>query len=165
MSRRLVHAALVASIIAGPMAASAHDYTVGALKIVHPWARATPAGAPVAGAYLLVENAGAEPDRLVSAEVPDVAGRVEVHEMAVANGVMTMRPLPGGLAIGPGAKAELKPGGLHLMLMGLKRPLKAGERVKGTLTFERAGQVAVEFAVTPVGAPAPSGTHTGEHAH
>jgi hypothetical protein len=138
--------------------ALAHDYRVGALKIGHPWSRATPAGAKVGGGYLSIENAGAEADRLVSVSA-SVAGRVEVHEMAVTNGVMTMRPLEAGIAIPPGGKIELKPGGFHIMFMDLTRPLKQDERLKGTLTFEKAGSVEVEFKVEAVGARAAAGEH------
>ncbi len=138
--------------------ALAHDYKLGALKIGHPWSRATPAGTKVGGGYLSIENAGAEADRLVSVSAP-VAGRVEVHEMAVTNGVMTMRPLEAGIVVPPGGKVELKPGGFHIMFMDLKQPLKQDERLKGTLTFEKAGAVEVEFKVEAVGARAASGEH------
>jgi copper(I)-binding protein len=136
----------------------AHDYAVGPLKIGHPWSRATPAGAKVGGGYLSIENGGAAPDRLVSVSAP-FAGRVEIHEMAVTNGVMTMRPLEQGVAVPAGGKVELKPGGLHIMFMELKQPLKQDERLKGTLTFEKAGAVEVEFKVEPVGSKG------GEPAH
>jgi periplasmic copper chaperone A len=140
--------------------ALAHDYKLGALKIGHPWSRATPAGAKVGGGYLSIENTGAEPDRLVSASA-SVAGRVEVHEMAVTNGVMTMRPLEAGIVVPPGGKVELKPGGFHIMFMDLKQPLKQDERLKGTLVFEKAGTVEVEFKVEAVGARAAAGEHAG----
>lgn len=81
--------------------------------------------------------------------------------MAMSNGVMTMRGLPDGLELKPGAKTELKPGSYHIMFMDLKRQLKEGESIKGTLTFEKAGQVPVEFKVESVGARAPAeGTST-----
>jgi hypothetical protein len=139
-------------------AALAHSYTVGPLKIGHPWSRATPGGAKVGGGYLSIENTGAEPDRLVSVQVP-FAGKTEIHEMATANGVMTMRPLEAGIAIAPGAKVEFKPGGYHIMFMELKQPLKQDERLKGTLTFEKAGPVEVEFKVEAIGAKADEGGH------
>lgn len=132
-------------------AALAHDYKAGPLKIDHPWSRATPAGAKVGGGYLSIENTGAAPDRLLSVSAP-FAGRGEIHEMAVSNGVMTMRELPKGLEIAPGAKVELKPGGYHIMFQELKQPLKQDERLKATLTFEKAGSVEVEFKVEGIGA-------------
>ena len=134
--------------------ASAHDYTVGPLKIDHPWTRATPKGAAVAGGYLKITNTGSAPDRLIGGTVA-VAGRFEMHEMAVVGGVMKMRPLPAGLEIKPGETVELKPGSFHLMFTELKQPVVQGKRVKGTLVFEKAGTVEVEYAVEAIGgAPA-----------
>ncbi|KRE11958.1 hypothetical protein ASE63_19685 [Bosea sp. Root381] len=143
-------------------AALAHDYKAGALKIDHPWSRATPGGAKVAGGYLAIENTGTEADRLVSISAPTISGRTEIHEMALNNGVMTMRPLESGVAIPAGAKVEFKPGGYHIMFMELKQPLKQGDSVKGTLAFEKAGTVEVEFRVEAVGARgADHGAHKG----
>lgn len=146
-----VHYLAAAMLTLTSVVALAHDYTLGSLKIDHPWTRATPGGAKVAGGYLTIQNSGSAADRLVGG-ASEIAGRVEIHEMAVKDGIMTMRPLPEGLEVKPGDKAELKPGGYHIMFMELKRPLKEGERVKGTLQFEKAGTVAVEFTVQGVGA-------------
>ncbi len=134
----------------------AHD--AGPMHVEQPWARATPPGAKVAGAFATIENHGSTPDRLVSATAA-VAGRVEIHEMAVTDGVMTMRPLPDGLPVPADGSVELKPGSYHLMLMDLAGPLKDGEHVTGTLTFEKAGTVPVTFVVAPIGAKAPA-AHT-----
>ncbi len=136
-------------------AAPALDYMAGPLKITQPWSRATPAGARVGGGYLVIENTGTAPDRLVAVSTA-FAEATEIHEMALANGVMTMRELEKGLDIAPGARIEFKPGGFHIMFMGLKAPLKQGAPVKGTLRFEKAGTVEVEFSVEPVGAKAPA---------
>lgn len=144
--------ALAFTALAG--AASAYDVKMGPLVIENPWSRATPAGAKVAVGYVAIKNTGSEPDRLVGGS-SELAGRVEVHQMSVTNGVMQMRPVPDGLELKPGATTDLKPGGYHLMMMDLKRPLKEGETVKGTLTFERAGTVPVEFQVESIGARAP----------
>ncbi|WP_324132649.1 copper chaperone PCu(A)C [Bosea sp. (in: a-proteobacteria)] len=151
MTKALLVAIAALSLSLGGTAL-AHDYKVGALVIDHPWSRATPGGAKVGGGYLTVENKGAASDRLVAATAPAIAGRTEIHEMAVTNGVMTMRPLADGIAIPAGGKVEFKPGGYHVMFMELKQPLRQGERFKGTLTFEKAGSVEVEFAVEAVGA-------------
>lgn len=153
-----VHYLAAAMLTLTSVVALAHDFTVGPLKIDHPWTRATPAGAKVAGGYLTIQNSGSAPDRLIGG-ASDIAGRIEIHEMAVKDGIMTMRPLDTGLAIKPGDKAELKPGGYHIMFMDLKRPLKEGESVKGTLQFEKAGAVAVEFAVQGIGAREPGHKH------
>lgn len=157
MISRLACAAI--AILALGSATVAQDYSAGPLKIEQPWTRATPAGAKVAGGYVAVTNTGSASDRLLGGS-SEIAGKVEIHEMAVNNGVMTMRGLPEGVEIKPGAKLELKPGGYHIMFMDLKRQLKEGEKVKGTLTFEKAGAVPVEFSVQSVGARAPAAAHT-----
>src|SRR5262249_56822756 len=92
----------------------------------------------------------------------DGAGKIEVHEMATTDGVMKMRPVEGGLTIDPGKTVKLAPGGLHLMMMDLKAPLKQGDKLPVTLQFEKAGKVAVTLDVQGVGAPAPSGNMGGE---
>lgn len=132
--------------------AFAHEYKVGTLEITHPWSRMTPAGAKVGAGYMAIENEGKEADRLVAATA-EVAERVEIHEMSVKDGVMTMRMLPDGLEIPAGGEVKLAPGGYHLMLMGLKQPLKQGESVNGTLTFAKAGTVNVSFKVEGMGGP------------
>src|SRR5262245_21326330 len=98
LTRNIAIAAALASLYAAP--ARAQDVRAGDLTITQAWSRATPAGAKVAGAYLTVENKGAAADRLIGGS-GDVAGRVEIHEMAMDNGVMKMRPLDKGLAIEP----------------------------------------------------------------
>ncbi len=129
----------------------AQDYTVGSLHIGHPWARATLKGATVGGAYLSVTNNGSTPDKLIEVTSP-VAKQVSVHEMKAENGIMKMRPVQGGLEIEPGQTVTLKPGGYHLMLEDLNKPLKEGERVPATLEFAKAGKVNVELAVEGMGA-------------
>jgi periplasmic copper chaperone A len=129
----------------------AHDYKLGALEIGDPWARATPPTAPTGGGYLSVKNTGTEPDHLVSASSP-AAGTVQVHEMKMDGNVMRMRELESPLEIKPGETVTLAPGGMHLMMMGLKEPLKQGERVPLTLVFEKAGKIDVEMVVVAMGA-------------
>lgn len=155
--KHLIRAFIVSAACISAGAALAHDYAVGSLKIDHPWTRATPKGAAVAGGYLKITNNGAAPDRLVGGTFVN-AGRLEVHEMKMDNGVMQMRPLAAGLEIKPGQTVELKPGSFHLMFMELKAPVEQGKRIKGTLTFEKAGTVEVEYAVEAVGSP-PGGHH------
>lgn len=153
MSR--LYAALAAlALVATPVLAA--DYKAGSLNITQPWSRATPKGASVAGGYFTVTNTGSAADRLVGGS-SEAAGRFEVHEMSMDGGVMKMREVKGGLEIKPGAKVELKPGSYHVMLMELKSPLQAGQRVKGTLMFEKAGKVDVEYVVESIGAPGPAG--------
>ena len=141
-------------------AASAHGYKVGELEIGHPWSRATPPAAKVAGGFLKITNRGTTPDRLVSATF-DGSSTVEIHEMAHANGVMTMRELAKGIEIKPGETIEFKPGGYHLMFIGLKDRLVEKQRLKGVLVFEKAGRVEVEFAVEAIGMKASD--HHGDH--
>ncbi len=136
----------------------ADEYRLGALEIIHPWSRATPSGAKVAGGYLIIKNHGAAPDRLVSVAV-EVAGRVGVHQMSTAGGVMTMRELKDGLEIPANGEVALKPGSYHLMFEELQGPLRQGEKFPGSLTFEKAGTVAVDFAVEPIGAAEPDHKH------
>ncbi len=148
----LAAAALVLGLLALPAGAPmAHEFKAGAIQIDHPWSRATPGGASVAGGYLTLKNTGTTPDRLVSATAA-FAGKVEIHEMAVKDGVMTMRPLPDGIVIPPGGTVAFKPGAYHIMFLDLKAPLKEGTKVDGTLTFEKAGTVAVQYAVEGIGA-------------
>lgn len=150
-ARILIGLVLAAAAFA-PDSANAHDYTKGSISIAHPWSRATPQGASVGAGYLVIENRGAETERFVSVSVPaEIAGRAEIHEMAMQDGVMRMRPLPRGVEIAPGMAARFEPGGLHLMFHELKRPLQKGERFKATLNFERAGPVEVEFVVEAMG--------------
>jgi copper(I)-binding protein len=144
-------------LVASP--AAARDYKIGALQIGHPWARATPPTAPSGGGFLSITNTGTTPDRLISVKSP-AAGIVQVHEMKMDGNVMRMRELDKGLEIAPGATVNLAPGGLHLMMMGLKAPLKKDEKVPVTLTFEKAGSIDVELAVMPMGAsPGKHGGH------
>ena len=139
-------------------------YKVGALVIEAPWTRATPGGARVGGAYLKITNTGAESDRLVGGSLP-IAAAVEVHQMSMADGVMKMRKLEAGLEIKPGQTVELKPGGYHLMFTGLRQALQQGQSVKGTLQFEKAGSVEVEYRVEPIGARSGEGGKKEEHVH
>src|SRR5260221_13238260 len=160
-SRTFVFAALATALLAFPVCAE--DVKAGDLVISQAWSRATPGGAKIAGGYLTIENRGAAPDRLIGGS-GDIAGKVEVHEMFVNNGVMTMRPLDKGLAIEPGKTVKLAPGGYHLMMFDLKGPLKQGEKVPVTLEFEKAGKVNLSLDVQGVGAQAPGGMeHSGDH--
>jgi len=148
MLRKSIAAAFAVALMALP--ALAHDYTLGALKIHHPWARATPKGAPVGGGYLSVTNTGTTPDRLVGGTT-DVSKGFEIHEMSMDKGVMKMRLMAGGLEIKPGETVTFKPSGYHLMFTGLKSQLTKGEHVDATLKFEKAGEVKVFFLVGSIG--------------
>jgi periplasmic copper chaperone A len=140
----------------------AQEVKAGDLVITKAWSRATPGGAKIAGGYLTIENKGSAPDRLISGS-GDFAAKVEIHEMAMNNGVMTMRALDKGLAIEPGKTVKLAPGGYHLMLMDLKQPLKQGDKVPVTLEFEKAGKVSLSLDVQGVGAQGPAGEMKHDH--
>jgi copper(I)-binding protein len=136
--------------------ATAHagaDGQVGELEIERPWARATPTSARNGVAYMTIRNRGSETDRLVSVETP-VAESATVHETVKHEGMMTMRTVA-RLAIGPGQSAVLEPGGLHIMLMGLRAPLEKGQTFALTLRFERAGAIEVELKAAAIGASSP----------
>lgn len=156
MTLKALAAAIALVALAG--SAHAHDFKVGQIEIDHPWTRATPKGAPVAGGYLKITNKGTQPDTLTGGSA-EGAGRIEIHEMKMEGGIMKMRPVGGGLTIKPGESVELKPGGYHLMLMDLKGQYQQGKNVKGSLTFEKAGKVDIEFTVEPAGST-PKG-HSG----
>jgi periplasmic copper chaperone A len=153
MMTSLVFATLIAAVVAAP--SRAEDVKAGDLVISQAWTRATPGGAKIGGGFLTIENKGSAPDKLIGAS-SDGAGKIEVHEMAMNDGVMKMRPVDGGLAIDPGKTVKLAPGGFHLMMMDLKNPLKQGDKMPLTLEFEKAGKVAVTLDVQGVGAQGPA---------
>jgi len=157
---RFVRGAMLAACLLAAPSAHGEDVKAGDLVISQAWSRATPGGAKVGGGFLTIENKGSAPDRLIGGS-SDAAGKVEVHEMAMNNGVMTMRPLDKGLIIEPGKTVKLAPGGYHLMLMDLKGPLKQGDKLQITLEFEKAGKVQVSLDVRALGAQAPGGTSGG----
>jgi copper(I)-binding protein len=150
--RGFTYAALASCLLSQPLRA---ENGFGNLVVTQAWSRATPGGAKVAGGYLTIENRGAAPDRLLSGST-ELAKKLEIHEMAVNDGVMTMRQVEGGLIIAPSSNVKFAPGGYHLMLLDLNAPLRQGEQVPVTLTFERAGAIKVLFDVQGVGAQAPA---------
>ena len=120
-------------------AAGAHDYKLGPLVIDHPWSRATPKGAPVAGGYLKITNTGTTPDRLTGGSA-EIAKRFEIHEMRMDGGVMKMRELTKGLEIPAGATVELKPGSYHVMMMGLSQGADQGRAGQGVAALREGRQ-------------------------
>ena len=159
-------ASVTVALLVLASAALAHDFKAGPLEIDHPWSRATPKGANVAGGYLKITNTGTTPDRLVGGAT-EVAKRFEIHEMSMDGGVMRMRELKDGLEIPAGKTVELKPGSYHIMMMNLSRPLTKGDRLKGSLTFEKAGKVDIEFTVEAIGGapPGQDKAKAKEHKH
>ena len=130
--------------------AMATDYRAGSLAISGPWSRATPKGAQAAIGYMAIKNNGTVTDRLIGGSI-DVAETFELHSMVIENGVAKMRELK-NVEIKPGQTIEFKPGGSHVMFVDLKHPLNKGERIKGTLIFEHAGTVQIEYDVEGIGA-------------
>lgn len=137
-----------------PMQAHASSWTVGNLVVSGAYARATLPHAPVGGGFIAITNKGTTDDTLLSATSP-LAGDVELHEMAMKDGVMSMRPLPKGVPIPAGKTVTFSPSGLHLMFMRLKGTFVKGKTVPVTLTFAKAGSVTIELAIGGIAASAP----------
>jgi periplasmic copper chaperone A len=151
-SRTIMFAALAVILNIG----ISHAQSSNSIVIDKPFSRATPGGSQVGIGYMSITNKGVAADRLVSASSP-AAEKVQIHEMTMQNGVMKMRELPNGLPIEAGRTVSLAPGGNHLMLVGLKAPLKQGDKVPVTLNFEKAGKIKVTLDVQAIGAQQPSG--------
>jgi copper(I)-binding protein len=178
LTLRLLVAAVLSALLAGRASAASDEISVrqlaqhvqhqpqanagtrtfkaGPLVIAAPWIRGTPPSAPVAGGYMTITNTGTTPDRLVGGTL-DQARRFEIHEMTTVDNIMRMRPVPAGLEIKPGESVELKPGGYHIMAMDLQGGYAQGKIVKGTLVFEKAGTVEIEYLVGAIGGGAPGG--------
>ncbi|EJF97262.1 copper chaperone PCu(A)C [Bartonella taylorii] len=140
--------ALLFAFIALP--ATAQQYQVGDIEILHPWTRATPKGIKVGSGYLYIINHGSTPDRLVSVSTNGVQ-TTEIHSMAVVNDIMKMEKMHNGIEIPGNGEITLKPGGDHIMFMGLTQPFKLGDKISAKLTFEKAGTIDVDFSVNPMG--------------
>lgn len=151
---------LLAALIAATPAAFAQSGGNAKIDVEKPYARATPAGAMSGAAYMTLANETQTADRLTGAS-SEVAAKVQIHEMKVVNGVMKMREVAGGLAIPAGGSVALKPGSYHVMLMGLKKPLVAGQSFPLTLTFAKAGNISVTVPVEAMGATSGNGGTSG----
>jgi copper(I)-binding protein len=128
------------------LAAAPAGAQVASLRFSHPWIATPPNGAATAAGYVSVTNAGSQPDRLTGGASP-AFDRIEVHQMSMGGGMMTMRQIP-GLDIAAGRTLTLAPGGgYHLMLIHPRHALRPGEHVPATLHFQRAGDVRVDFVV------------------
>jgi periplasmic copper chaperone A len=127
------------------------------IKITDAWARATPGGAQTAAAYVTIESAAG--DRLTGVSTP-AAQKAEIHEMTMVGNVMNMRPVD-GVDLPAGQAVTLKPGGYHIMLTGLAKPLREGDTFPLTLTFAKAGAREVTVSVAKIGAMGPGGGMPG----
>ncbi len=141
-------------LVAFTAPASAHEIKTGDLLIIHPWSRATPGQAPNGAVFMKIENQGQAEDKLLSAS-SDAAAMVEIHEHVMENDVAKMRPVE-FVPLPAQSITELKPGGYHIMLMGLKEPLVEYGTFHMTLNFEKAGSVDVEVQVEEAGAAEPA---------
>lgn len=156
MKSALYSAALGLALLATPAFAHnglVHDgcaanqtFAAGDLTISGAFTRAMLPKAQVAGGYLVIDNKGTTPDRLVGGAT-EAAQVVQIHEMKMEGDMMKMSEVGGGLEIPAGGRAELAPGGYHLMLMGVGTPFKEGECLELTLKFEKAGDVPVVLSV------------------
>jgi periplasmic copper chaperone A len=158
--RTLSKLALAALIIGFVTPALAQATVNTSITVEQPWARATPGGAKTGAAYMTLDNKSGTADRLTGVS-SDVADKLQIHEMKVENGVMKMREIAGGLPIPAGGSVALKPGSYHVMLIGLKKPLTAGEKFPLTLTFEKAGNISVTVPVQAMGATQDKGSMGG----
>ena len=165
MARIFTRFSLNLLALAGCMAATcavAHDARIGAIHVMHPAAPATLPGQSSGVVHLSIENEGSMPDKLLSATSP--AGSVSLHSMTMNGNIMKMRELQ-SLALPAGAKVSLDAGSAyHLMLTGLQRPMKTGDAIPLTLTFEKAGKLEVSIHVEP-NAAQKAGSHAGAHQH
>lgn len=137
--------ALISASVCGINRSDAQDFTIGKIVIEQPWARQSPAAADAMAGFLVIKNGG-EADRLVSAGA-EITPKVALHDMKMVGEVMKMVEIKDGIAVPAGAVVELKPKSLHVMFEALKAKPKQGDTFKGTLTFEKAGTVTVEYEV------------------
>lgn len=159
---KLYHLAAIAITVLATGLSQAHEFKLKDLKIIHPYARTTAPYQPSGAAYLSLENKGSAADKLLSISSP-VAKSVEIHTMSMEGNVMKMREVD-GIDLPPAAKVDMKPGhGYHIMLMGLEKPLKAGDKFPLTLNFEKAGKTDVTVVVEE--AKKETAPAAGQHRH
>ena len=159
MKRLMTAAIAIATLIAAPLAA--HDYKIGELVVAHPYAPTTPGRAKSAVGYMSITNNGSVADTLIDVRT-DVANALLHRTESGDDGIMRMPHMGDGIVIAPGETVTMEPGGLHIMFMGLSAPFTDGEKFAGTLVFEHAGEVEVNFNIEARGSDAMDGmTHEG----
>ncbi|GEO37580.1 hypothetical protein SAE02_17280 [Skermanella aerolata] len=134
--------------------AGAHGYKAGSIEVEHPWARSTAPSAPSGAVYMVLSNEGKDADRLISASTP-IAEKAELHTHIADDGIMRMRPVS-AVEVVPGSPTPFAPGGLHVMLLGLKQSLVSGKAFPLTLNFEKSGSVTIQVEIQGAGAMQPS---------
>lgn len=155
-----INALAIVALLCSPLLATAHEHATGNLHINQPWSREMPPSAPTAAVYLVVQNDANSPDRLLGVETP-AAAKAELHEHIHQNGLMKMQQVA-SVAIPANGSVAFAPMAYHVMLFGLKEPLKAGQTLSLTLHFEQAGAVQVEVPVlkdAPATQDAPAHNH------
>jgi hypothetical protein len=146
----LLNLFIATAVLLSATALSAKDFKIGNLMISDPWARASAGPAKTGAAYIgKISNHSGKSDRLISVTSP-AAKRVMVHQSIVENDIAKMRHVK-ALDIKPGQSVSFKPGGYHIMMVGLKKPLKAGETFPLTLSFEHAGKIEITVTVRKIG--------------
>ncbi|MDX2308617.1 MAG: copper chaperone PCu(A)C [Hyphomicrobium sp.] len=158
--------AALGTIMAIPSSmALAHETKAKKIEIVHPWIRSVPKGSTVTAGYVTIKNVGKKPDRLLSASL-DGAAKAEIHATTIDNGVASMRRLDEGVEIAPGAEIDFAPNGMHIMFLDLTKSYDEDTYIDGTLVFEDAGKVKVEFFVEAPGKiPDHGGSSRGHDGH
>ena len=161
--KMIYRAALALALSAGGSAALAGDYRQGDLSIEKPWARMTIGSRPAAG-YMKIHNMGDQADKVVSASSP-MAERIELHTMTMNEGVMRMREIE-YIEVPAKSAVELKSGGLHLMIFGLRHDMKPGAMLPVSVTFEKAGKIDMEVSLHGAdGKTMDHGVHSGSGSH
>ena len=157
LSRRLCLALLLSAGLSAP--AAAHDFSAGAIGVDAPWAREAPPGAKASAVYFIITNTGTAPDRLLGA-ASGAAAQAGLHKSETSGQLMSMTTVA-AVAIAPGATVAFEPGGLHVMLTGLKTSIAAGTTLPLTLRFEKAGTLTLTVRVLPLGANGPGAPSMG----
>jgi periplasmic copper chaperone A len=162
----LVSLPLALALPSPPLAAHENEpgYRKGEIHAIQAWARINPAPGRASAVYLVLHNEGKVPDRLVAASSP-IAGRVEIHEHIKENNVMRMRPKAGGIEVKPDDLALLEPGGLHLMLLDVKTPPKAGTRFPLTLQFAKGKPQTIQVSAYALNSMGPKKDGAPQHGH
>jgi copper(I)-binding protein len=151
-TKALIASGLTLAALLG--SADAHEIKAGDLVIDHPWARQSPKGAQVAAGYMTIINNGKQDDRLIKATA-EISATAQIHDMKMEGDVMKMTEMAEGIVIPAGGSVVLKPKSLHIMFLGLKTPVEEGQVFAGTLTFEKAGTVDIEYEVSGMTATTP----------
>jgi hypothetical protein len=153
----------IAFALATSVQVNAQTSSSSSIVVERPWARATPGGAKTGATYLTLINNGASAEQLLMATTP-VADKVQFHSTTEENGMSRMREMQ-VVDVAPHARATFDPGGMHIMLVGLKQPLKEGQTFPLTLNFAKAGKIEVTVPVAKIGAMRPGDMAPMMHDH